>query len=279
MESQAMRDYIRQYTLDGGPHGHQGYSKVLLQLFGYTGHGKSSLINTWKCVVDDGPYVAHAKVAGSEEKPETMIRRDYPLTDHILVVDNRGCVKMNKYEIGAIYAQLGNFMALNEEVKWQVGYSDTIDAVLNSDVLDQSHFIVPVLVYSANTVPTNPEEIKEILKAARDITGLFPTVVLTHECSEHLSKVKEIFRRMEVKNLHSLENYTGEDHKKTRGKHETILRCLQEIIKDVEFRMLEKLDPMNEKIERKRFLLEYAHKRELEKLQEKDKGKGVCIIL
>ncbi|KAG8535380.1 hypothetical protein GDO81_028688, partial [Engystomops pustulosus] len=67
----------------------------------------------------------------------------------------------------------GNFMALNEEVKWQIGYSDTIDAVLNSDVLDQSHFIVPVLVYSANTVPTNPEEIKEILKAARDITGTY----------------------------------------------------------------------------------------------------------
>ncbi|XP_077129846.1 uncharacterized protein LOC143785062 [Ranitomeya variabilis] len=279
MDSQCMRNYISTFRLEDGPRGNQGYCRVLLQIFGLTGHGKSSFINSCKYVVDDGPYMAHAKVAGSAEKPETMIRHQYRLTETITLVDNRGCVKMDKNEIGEIYAQLGNFLPLEKKVNWQTGFHDMMELLLQSERLDlSSDFIVPVLIYSADCLVANVNEMKEILIAARDITGLFPTVVLTHEISHHLSQVKESFRTMGVKNMFSLENYTAKDNVKTRGKHETILRCVQEIIKDVEFRMLDERDAIGDRIGRKRFLLEFAHRRELERKQQK-KENDVCAIL
>ncbi|XP_056390578.1 uncharacterized protein LOC130284344 [Hyla sarda] len=285
MDSQAMIDYIRSFRLDSCRHGNQGYSRVLLQLFGYTGHGKSSFINSCKYVLDDGPYKVYAKVARSDNKPGTMIRNSYELTDTVTLVDNRGCVKMTKYEIGVIYAQLGNFQPLDNKVEWQENYMDMVETLLNSERRDQSSdFIVPVLIYSADCSLTNYNDIKEILIAARDITGVFPTLVLTHELSQHLQEVIESFRQMGVKNMFSLENYTKEDSMKTRGKHETILKCLHEIIKDVEFRMLEERDVIGENIERKRILLKFAYDRETEKQQkemekQREKERRICAVL
>ncbi|XP_066433134.1 uncharacterized protein [Eleutherodactylus coqui] len=278
MDSVNMRGYIKNFSLDNCLYGNRGYNRVLLQLFGYAGHGKSCFINSCKYVVDDGPYKVYAKVAEAENAPKTMIRNAYKLTDTITLVDNRGCVIMDKKETGEIYAQLGNFLPLNCKVNWQTGFKDMMETLLNSERQDQlSDLIVPVLIYSAKCLLENEIQMKEILTEAKKITGLFPTVVLTHELSAHLSSIKEKFRQMGVKNMFSLENYTEEDHMKTRGKHETLLRCLQDIIKDVEFRMLEERDAIGERIDRKRILLEFAHKRELEKQQEKKKG--VCPIL
>ncbi|XP_075174775.1 uncharacterized protein LOC142245714 [Anomaloglossus baeobatrachus] len=267
-----MRQYIRNFRPANGFQGNQGYSRVLLQLFGYTGHGKSSFINSCKYVLDDGPYTAHAKVAGSEEKPETMIRKAYELTENIILVDNRGCAKLSKDETGEIYAQLGNFLPLGCEVKWCSEYEDMVNIVLSADFVDRSaDFIVPVFVYSASTQITSAEEseLKDILTKARNITGLFPTVVLTRKLSEHLHDIQEKFRMMGVENIFPVENYTAEDHRKTRGKHEGILKCLYEIVRDVEFKIEERRDPGKEKLERKRILLQFAHNRDLEKVQEK----------
>ncbi|XP_077128147.1 uncharacterized protein LOC143784155 [Ranitomeya variabilis] len=272
MDSRSMKDYIRNFTLNNGPHGNQGYSRVLLQLFGYTGHGKFSFINSCKYVVDDGPYTAHAKVAGSAEKPKTMIRNAYELTETITLVDNRGCAKMNKDETGEIYAQLGNFLPLGCEVRWRSAYKDMVNIVLTADLVDRSaDFIVPVFVYSANTQIASAEEseLKEILTKAKKITGLFPTVVITRKLSEHLPDIQEKFRRMGVDNIFPVDNYTVEDHEKSRGKHEGILKCLYEIMRDVDFRMEETRNPSAEKMERKKILLEFAHDRDVEKVQKK----------
>ncbi|XP_056391051.1 uncharacterized protein LOC130284598 [Hyla sarda] len=271
MDSQAMIDYIRSFRLDSCRHGNQGYSRVLLQLFGYTGHGKSSFINSCKYVMDDGPYKVYAKVARSDDKPETMIRNTYELTDTVTMVDNRGCVKMNKDETGEIYAQLGNFLPLDCEVKWHSGFKDMNQILLSADLMDQSaDFIVPVLVYSAQKqiAPAEEGELRELVKKVKNITGLFPTVVITHKLSEHLRDTEEKFRMTGAENMFPVENYTEQDHLKTRGKHEGLLKCLYEIIRDVEFRMRERRDPLKEKIERKRILYEFAHNREMEKVQE-----------
>ncbi|XP_069591273.1 uncharacterized protein [Ranitomeya imitator] len=272
MDSRSMKDYIKKFSLDNGALGNQGYSRVLLQLFGYPGHGKSSFINSCKYVVDDGPYKAHAKVAGSAEKPETMIRNAYELTETISLVDNRGCAKMNKDETGEIYAQLGNFLPLGCEVRWRPDYEDMVNIVLTADLVDRSaDFIVPVFVYSANTQIASAEEseLKEILTKAKKITGLFPTVVINRKLSDNLPDIQEKFRRMGVDNIFPVDNYTVEDHGKTRGKHEGILKCLYEIMRDVEFRMEETRNPGKEKMERKKILLEFAHYRGLEKVQKK----------
>ncbi|KAM4698768.1 uncharacterized protein WCC33_014313 [Rhinophrynus dorsalis] len=271
MDSETMRQYILNFSLDTGPHGNQGYNRVLLQLFGYTGHGKSSLINSFKYVVDNGQYKTYASVASASEGPHTMKRNSYKLTEVVTLVDNRGCVKMNKDETGEIYVQLGNFIPLDTEVNWQTGYEDMMNKILESEKEEHyTDFIVPILVYSVEKGVAEDEvrELKEILMKARNITGIFPTVVLTHELSTNLPDVKEKFRRTGARNIFPLENYTASDHLKTRGKHNQILQCLYEALKDVEFRMGEKRDPVNEKIERKRILFSFAHERQMEKEKE-----------
>ncbi|XP_066433132.1 uncharacterized protein [Eleutherodactylus coqui] len=273
MDSLAMRDYIKNFSLDNCPHGNQGYNRVLLQLFGYAGHGKSCFINSCKYVVDDGPYKVYAKVAKTEHTPETMIRKAYVLTDTITLVDNRGFAKMNKNETGEIYAQLGNFLPLDTEVKWHSKFNDMLNIVLNAETQDQSmDLIVPVFVYSAKKrIPFwEVKELRDIIRKASKITGLLPTVVITNELSEHLNDIREMFRRMGVKNIFSVENYTEEDHLKTRGKHEEMLGCLYGIIKDVELLMRCNRDPFTEKIERKRILYAFAHERDMEIVQDRE---------
>ncbi|XP_073416753.1 uncharacterized protein [Dendrobates tinctorius] len=172
MDSPYMRDYIKNFSLNNGPRGNQGYSRVLLQLFGYTGHGKSSFINSCKYVVDDGPYMAHAKMAISEEKPETMIRYAYKLTETITLVDNRGCVKMNKDETGEIYAQLGNFLPLDTNVTWHTEFKDMMEILLKTETHEENvDFIVPVFIYSAKKQIDPEENLGEIMLKAKQITG------------------------------------------------------------------------------------------------------------
>ncbi|CAJ0949422.1 unnamed protein product [Ranitomeya imitator] len=50
MEDEERRRKIRDFTFDKCKRGNQGFQRILLQLFGYLGHGKSSFINTVMCV-------------------------------------------------------------------------------------------------------------------------------------------------------------------------------------------------------------------------------------
>ncbi|XP_069799528.1 uncharacterized protein [Dendropsophus ebraccatus] len=184
----------------------------------------------------------------------------YPFTDHIQDVQLPRCP-------GTIE---GDFLSLSCEVKWHSGFKDMLDILLTDERVNRSpNLIVPVLVYSANTKITDEEELKEILIKAKNITELFPTVVITHQLSKHLPDTQKKFRRMGVEHIFPVENYTEEDYMRTRGKHEGILKCLYEIIKDVEFRMSYTRDPVAEKIGRKRFLYEFAYNRDMEKERER----------
>ncbi|XP_077303133.1 uncharacterized protein LOC143923384 isoform X2 [Lithobates pipiens] len=271
MSNSEMRSYIQNFSLDNCKHGNQGYNRVLLQLFGLSGHGKSSFINSCKYVIDDRPYKVYAAVAPAEERPETMKRSSYALTGTITLVDNRGCVKLSKAETGAIYTQLGNVLPLDTEVTWDTGFENTLTNILNSEREDRSaDFIVPVFIYNSETRMSDEEfsELKKILVKANEITGLFPTVILTHETSELLPEIKEKFRRMGTQNIFTLENYSEKNMRKTQNKHETILKCLCEIVKDVEFRMEDIRDPKEEKTARKKILHRFIIKREIERIRE-----------
>ncbi|OCT59135.1 hypothetical protein XELAEV_18001624mg [Xenopus laevis] len=373
MEPEKMIEYIMNFSLDNCALGNQGYKRILLQLFGYTGHGKSSFINSCKYVMDGGQYTEYAKVAESKLKPKTMIRHSYQMTRNVTLVDNRGAAKMNKMETGEMYLQLGNFVPLDEPVTWQTGFDDMMKRVLASEKQDCADFIVPIFVHNAslfrvcalapirryksresygeccqtdrrkrrrclsphglyqgtsrkfvqesgtigqleegercNQLAGNTNFSKRIQKSisqkkvslsafACAITvfcacalapigriletlssvkvwlelpaslnmGIDPAVIITHESSvSPLTKVKEKFRKMGARNIFTLDNYTNEDNMKTRGKHTAILLCLYESLKDVEFRMKQELDPIQERIKRKEFLISFAHNRELQK--------------
>ncbi|XP_053552345.1 uncharacterized protein LOC128643528 [Bombina bombina] len=201
MDIDDMKDYIMNFTLnDCKPHGNQGYKRVLLQLFGYLGHGKSSFINTCKYVLEEGAYKMYSDV-GSSHGGKTTKRISYPLTGNITLVDNRGCATMSDQETGEIYAQLGNLLPLNMEVAWQKGYQYIMTRIMDHEVVDdQSDFVVPIFIYSVKKGISQEEvpEVKTLLDNAKKMTGLVPIVVLTFKSQGKLTEVEATFRNMGI---------------------------------------------------------------------------------
>ncbi|CAI9545467.1 unnamed protein product [Staurois parvus] len=69
MNSKDLTANIMNFSLDEGDLGSQGYTRVLLQLFGYTGHGKSAFINSCKYVLEKGEIFK--EYAEARKKPTT----------------------------------------------------------------------------------------------------------------------------------------------------------------------------------------------------------------
>ncbi|CAJ0962127.1 unnamed protein product [Ranitomeya imitator] len=148
-----MTDYIKNFSLKDC--NKKGFSRVLLQLFGYLGHGKSSFINTCKYVLDDTEFKPYADVKNNDGG-NTTERITYELTDTLTLVDNRGCSIMNEYETGEIFAQLGNLLPLNKQVAWSKGIG-LVDRIIQAErSVQTSDFIYPIFVYrSVDDIRTN----------------------------------------------------------------------------------------------------------------------------
>ncbi|CAI9537471.1 unnamed protein product, partial [Staurois parvus] len=123
-----MSDNIRNFRLRD-VEGNEGYNRIILQLFGLTGNGTSSFINSCKYVIDGGEFVAHAW-AGRGPGASTIRRIPYELTESILMVDNRGMSTLNRFQTGEIFAQLGNLRPLNQEVEWVEDFNKNVDRVM-----------------------------------------------------------------------------------------------------------------------------------------------------
>ncbi|XP_073502171.1 uncharacterized protein [Phyllobates terribilis] len=103
--------------------------------------------------------------------------------------------------------------------------------------------------------------------------GVVPIVVLTHKTAGTLTEKEGIFRDIGVDRIFSFENYTREDHMKTRGKHEEVLKFLCEVIKDVQFRVEQPRDPSEEMKMRKKFVLNYIQNWDAMEKQRKEENK------
>ncbi|KAM4024284.1 uncharacterized protein ACNLHF_025210 [Anomaloglossus baeobatrachus] len=262
-----MTNFIKNFSL--ADCNNKGFSRVLLQLFGYLGHGKSSFINTCKYVLDDTEYKTYADVK-SNDGGNTTERITYELTDTLTLVDNRGCSVMNEYETGEIFAQLGNLLPLNQQVSWSKGIG-LVDRIVEAErYVQSSDFIYPIFVYSVKKGLSADEalEVKELLTTARNLTGICPLVLLTHKTNPNLRAVRARFEDMDVERIFALENFTPEDHLKTRGKHEDVLKLYIEVIRDIEFRMERMSSPEDEREKRKQFVLKFVYERELRKTQQ-----------
>ncbi|XP_056389511.1 uncharacterized protein LOC130283886 [Hyla sarda] len=267
MDIGQLKEYIISYTLNNCPLGNQGYNRVLIQLIGFLGHGKSSLINSCKYALYNKEFTAHA-AAGSADGGLTVARNAYPLTDTITMVDNRGCATLNPFETGEFYTQLGNFIPLNEGVEWTKEFGDVVNRLEDSDIEPNfTDIIVPVFVYSVKRelAANEVEEIKTFLKSCRDLTGIFPIIVLTHKTSGAFSKFRDLFEGMGAEEILSVENYTPEDNLKTLGRHLQFLNLIHKVLLNVNFRMSEERNPRRERAERKKFLTRYFHEREVRK--------------
>ncbi|KAM9305323.1 uncharacterized protein PAF06_013859 [Gastrophryne carolinensis] len=268
MDVKKLRDYILNFSLSSCEKGNQGYTRVLLQVFGYLGHGKSSLINSCKHVLlGAGEFTEHAP-ARAEDGGLTMERKSYQLTSTITIVDNRGCATLNGFESGEIYAQLCNFVPLDEKVEWTREYEEMLRRLVLSDMEPNlSDLVVPIFVYSVKKELTDAEaqEIRTFLTNCRTLTGIFPIIVLTHKTSGKFSKFRDLFEEMGAEEILAVENYTREDHIETRGRHLQFLKLLHNVLEDVNFKMQREINVKMERANQKTFLLTFLHKRDANK--------------
>ncbi|KAM3916917.1 uncharacterized protein RB166_016085 [Leptodactylus fuscus] len=260
MDSDQMRYYIETFSFDQCKRGSQGFDRILIQLFGLLGHGKSSFINTCIYVWEDGEFQNWAKAWGTDGGSTTE-RIPYKLTNNITLVDNRGCGKMDDRESGEIFAQLGNLLPLGKTVEFSKGFGLAKRMVEAEKRIKTSDFVVPVFVHSVKKIITTEEkeELKILLHTALNLTGIFPIVILTHKTSGSLCEQERIFRDIGVEKFFSFENYTREDHMKTRGRHDEVLKFFCEVIKDVQFLMEQPRDPQKEMQVRRKYVLNYVH--------------------
>ncbi|XP_072273147.1 uncharacterized protein [Pyxicephalus adspersus] len=268
MNMDELKQVINNFSFDRCKQGNQGFNRILIQLFGMLGHGKSSFINTCMYVWEDGEYLNWAK-ADEEYNGHfgglTLERIPHKLTENIMLVDNRGLAVMDGYETGEIFAQLGNLLPLGKEVEWNHEFKLVEKTVQSEKLIKYSDFIVPVFVHSVKETFTAEKisDLKKVFHTARGLTGVYPIVVLTHRTFGNLTSVESTFKDMGIERIFSFENYTQEDHFKTRCRHEEVLKFLQEVIKDAQFRVEHQTrDPVIEMQERKQFVIKYVHEQE-----------------
>ncbi|XP_073491481.1 uncharacterized protein [Aquarana catesbeiana] len=272
MDIRQLRENIRNFRLDDGDLGSQGYTRVLLQLFGYTGHGKSSFINSCMYVLEEGENFKEHAEARETDYGLTMVRNAYPLTDVITMVDNRGCSKMNDFERAEVYAQLGNFIPIGERVEWKDKFSDLMKAIENTELEPNfSDFIVPIFVYSVRHQISagEKEDVKTFMENCVKMTGIVPIIVLTFKTKGDYLEIEKRFRLMGAETVIAIENYTPESHIKTLGRTTDILMVIDSALRNVRFRLEQPRNPKRERIERKKFMYNYIYQIELHREREK----------
>ncbi|XP_069582998.1 uncharacterized protein [Ranitomeya imitator] len=261
MDNQERRRRILQFDVEKNSLEGNGYKRVLLQLFGFQGHGKSSFINSCIHTLQDGIFKVKVS-ASAGYVTHTTERLAYKLTDCITLVDNRGHVMMLDSETGEVYAQLGNFLPFNKEVKWKRDFVEIMSIVEDSDMEpNYSDFVVPIFVYSVKNTLTEEvfSNVKTFFKNCRDMTGVYPIVVLTNKLSAPYTELASKFKETGAEQIHVVENYTISDNLKTRGRCNDLQVIIENALKDAKFRMEQKRDPIKERIERKKFLLKFAY--------------------
>ncbi|XP_068100144.1 uncharacterized protein [Hyperolius riggenbachi] len=273
MDHKQLQANILNFSLNDGALGSQGYKKVLLQLFGLTGHGKSSFINSCQYVLDDKNQFEVIAEAGEklDGSSMTQVRKAYELTELITLVDNRGCSNMNDFQKAEVFAQLGNFLPMDEEVHWEDNYSPMMEKVEEAKMEPNfTDFLVPIFVYSAENILAEKlvEDFKHFMNNCSDMTGVFPIIVLTNKTSGDYFALEKQFKLMGAEIVTAIENYTVGRELKTLGKTTDILTVIDSALKNVRFRLEQPRNPEKEQRERKKFLLNYIHKAGQEKSEQ-----------
>ncbi|XP_077350280.1 uncharacterized protein LOC144000360 isoform X3 [Lithobates pipiens] len=123
-----------------------------------------------------------------------------------------------------------------------------------------------------NSLPQEQvKEVKTFFKNCCDMTGVFPIVVLTNKLNKCCNNLEEAFRSAGAEVVRAIENYTSEDHMKTRGRSTDIQEVICNALIDVRFRLEQPHEPMKERLRRKKFLLKFAYESVVEELKSKAK--------
>lgn len=135
--------YIQSYQLPTGR-----FDRILIQLFGFTGHGKSSFVNSCLYILGNGRFQDKAG-EGVSHGGKTMERKAYELSDAITIVDNRGFAKLGAPEAWEIYAQLcKSFIQFFYNCKFFLVFSANGDDTRNSNSLGIYHLHLNLPVFN-----------------------------------------------------------------------------------------------------------------------------------
>ncbi|PIO32965.1 hypothetical protein AB205_0158420 [Aquarana catesbeiana] len=231
-QRQRILDYVPGHTLQNPNH----VRRVLLQVFGMAGHGKSAMINSSLCVVmGDQPYQNVARSASSHEEV-TKARQEYPLTPKLVMVDNRGLNKLNEAEKLEINAQFRQLRSLGEVTWSEKNLIESIRQFKQQEGTRQEDFIVPVFVYSCYREWNCMEGdvIKNIFTSVHQITGIQPIVVITRCSLGNWKKIEAKFVEFGCTHIVAMENYTENNQTRTRETDENVLKLLTMCIEEAE---------------------------------------------
>ncbi|XP_077305748.1 uncharacterized protein LOC143925042 [Lithobates pipiens] len=236
VEPANIREQIIRYTpgntLDFSTH---GFQRMAIQLFGSMGHGKSSLVNSCVCVAKDEEYQNLAG-AGMTQGGLTKQRKEYELTNTLVIIDNRGFSKMKPQETTEACAQIRSLRDFGK-VSWK---KDNLKETLKQFPLKYQNrpadFILPVLVYSANQdwSPSEGDDIQQFITHAFRITGIHPVVVITQCGAQNFDAIKWKFGELGATKRLWVENYTENDYTRTEEKDQKILEFLHVCIQEAE---------------------------------------------
>ncbi|KAG8433505.1 hypothetical protein GDO86_017697 [Hymenochirus boettgeri] len=245
-----LTQYIKEYKLKCRP-----FHRILIQLFGFAGHGKSSFVNSCLFVMGGGEF-QDAAGEGSSQGAKTIDRRGHQLTESITIVDNRGFGKMDTSEAWQVYAQLCNLVPLNMYVNWENSSKEMMKLLNNKE--SDPDLMVPVFIYSSSSTFSQNEiaPTQEFLKNAQKLTGILPFIILTKKNSG--KNTTKTFEQMGMEKIYLLENYTLSNHIATRGNHMPFLHFLKDVLDWVDFLFKDQVDFDSQQSKRKNFLIEKA---------------------
>ncbi|CAJ0934185.1 unnamed protein product [Ranitomeya imitator] len=211
-----------------------GIQRVLLQVFGMLGQGKSSLINSCLCVMKGGGYNNTAP-SGSNHGGMTIERKEFELTNHLVMIDNRGFNKLNPTEVLEMSAQFRHLRELGEVTWTGISIREAYRVYKEEQRREPTDLVVPVFVHSCETVWD--ENAEKLLAEVYSITGIHPIIVITHSSSKNCGEFIEKLKKLKSTHFITLENYTEKNPKPNPETDGKIVEFLQTCIKEAESRI------------------------------------------
>ncbi|OCT57532.1 uncharacterized protein LOC108704742 [Xenopus laevis] len=224
----AMRTKLTQYTpgsLLALANTH-GFQRVSIQLFGFYGHGKSSLINLCVSVLRNQPY---QNFAGSGWSDGSVIRerRDFPLTNTVCITDNRGFISLDQGEITEASAQLRGLRLVDESVNWDRNMEEKLEFLVQRCHTPPTDFVLPLIVYrgTMNLTTEQSDHMKNFIVRSFAVTGVFPIVVLI-ESGESQEKISNNFHMLGASYVFALQKFQMEQPERDNETDVEILNIL-----------------------------------------------------
>ncbi|XP_072167029.1 uncharacterized protein [Diadema setosum] len=189
--------------------------KIFIGLFGRTGCGKTSLINSLKFAAVGRLRRGRWLQVASQEKVggHTMFRKLADLTKSIYVIDNRGLDdQQTEGAIAEIAAQLDGKRGYTEIVEWDGNSEDEFSDSTGEDGCKGHKISCAVFVFSAiHDLDLNTAALMDIVDFLHGHQGRYPVAVITHVDSAEKSlveKLKAVLEASGVSDVFEVANVT-----------------------------------------------------------------------